>query len=335
MREFWVSSGHHFTRRTEGGGLGVTNELLLAYLARPELVPPEEACEAERSLHARLLADPRAPVSDAEIAAVADEDARENWRFMIGFRDRLIAAPSIEAAYLDMVRSGVSLPPIFLNQLVHLILRNALDDCDDPYVLRAAELFFRPQRVSFKDKAVLLADLELIEEFEGGGAQSPLVAMLGKEAVSELDVLDDGNYWTYWSRSDAHTMALNIGSNPKSRLGLARAIEAFVGHLLNVAVEVEPLGSVEDHHWRWFVGLDAEGTAIGNAIWNGEELDALAASRLLGLYRLTFSDQSAVLHEVAGHPVYLLLGMSEDKVVRFKPQNLVVGLPLKATAGAS
>jgi hypothetical protein len=87
MREFWVSSGHHFTRRTEGGGLGVTNELLLAYLARPELLPPEEACDAERGLHARLLADPRAPVSEAEIAAITDEDARENWQFMIAFRD--------------------------------------------------------------------------------------------------------------------------------------------------------------------------------------------------------------------------------------------------------
>ena len=41
MREFWVSSGHHLTGRTEGGGLAVTDELLLAYLARPELMPPD------------------------------------------------------------------------------------------------------------------------------------------------------------------------------------------------------------------------------------------------------------------------------------------------------
>ncbi|WP_204325141.1 DUF6352 family protein, partial [Stenotrophomonas maltophilia] len=55
-REFWVSSGHHMTRRVAGGGLGVTDELILAYLARPELVPPEEACAAERALHASLMA---------------------------------------------------------------------------------------------------------------------------------------------------------------------------------------------------------------------------------------------------------------------------------------
>jgi hypothetical protein len=87
--------------------------------------------------------------------------------------------------------------------------------------------------------------------------------MLGKGVVSELDILDDGNSWTYWSRSDAHTMALNMGSNPKSRQGFCRAIEAFIRHLLNVEVTVEPLSAVEDHNWRWFVGLDAEGTSIG------------------------------------------------------------------------
>ena len=42
MREFWVSSGHHLTRRSDGGGLAVTDELILAYVARPELMPPAE-----------------------------------------------------------------------------------------------------------------------------------------------------------------------------------------------------------------------------------------------------------------------------------------------------
>ncbi len=46
VKEFWVSSGHHMTSRTEGGGLAVTDEMILAYLARPELVPPPEACAA-------------------------------------------------------------------------------------------------------------------------------------------------------------------------------------------------------------------------------------------------------------------------------------------------
>jgi hypothetical protein len=335
MREFWVSSGHHLTQRTEGGGLAVTDELVLAYLARPELVPPAEACEAERTLHASLMAAPRRPVVAAEVAAIADADARENWAFMVRFRDELLRAPSIEAAYLRQVRQGArDVPPLFLNQLVHLILRNALEGCDDPYVLRAAELFFRPQRVSFHDGSALLADAEVIEQHELGRSQSPLVAMLGKEPAAELDVLEDGNAWTYWSRSDAHTMVLNIGSNPRSREGLARAIEAWVGHLLNVEAHVQPLDRIEDRDWRWFVGLDAEATQIGNALWSGESEDD-AQSRVLALFRLTFPDQTHVEPRAAGYPVYLLLAMTADKIVRMKPQNLIMGLPLAAGAQAA
>jgi hypothetical protein len=336
MREFWVSSGHHLTRRTEGGGLAVTDELLLAYLARPELVPPPEACEAERALHASLMQQPWRPVPSSAVKAIADEDARENWGFMLAFRDRLLASPTIEAAYLSLVRrSAVPLPPLFLNQLVHLILRNALDDCEDPYVLRAAELFFRPQRASFHDGTVLLADAEVIEEHELGKTQSPLVAMLGKEPASELDVLDDGNAWTYWSRSDAHAMVLNIGTNPRSREGLARVTEVWVRHLLNVEASVEPVERVEDRDWRWFVGLDAEATRIGNALWNGEGPDPEAASRMLAIFRLRFPKGTPVEPRAEGRPVYLLLAMTPDKIVRVKPQNLVTGLPLKAGAKAA
>ena len=63
MREFWVSSGHHLTQRADHGGLIATPELIMAYLARPELAPPEEACGAERALHAALLLDPMRAVN--------------------------------------------------------------------------------------------------------------------------------------------------------------------------------------------------------------------------------------------------------------------------------
>ena len=38
---------------------------------------------------------------------------------------------------------------------------------------------------------------------------------------------------------------------------------------------------------------------------------------------------------MAGIPVYLLLAMSEDRHVRMKPQNLIVGLPVAADARAA
>jgi len=339
MREFWVASGHHLTRRADHGGLVATPELIMAYLARPELMPPADACEAERNLHAGLLADPLRPVSREDIAALADADGRENWTFMMNFRDRLIAAPSLEAVYTTLARNGAGdLPPIFLSQLCHLVLRNALEGCDDPYTLRAAELFYRSQRATMHDGALLLADAEIVEaqqHAQDDKHSSPLTALLQPKAFGEMDVMDDENAWTYWSRSDAHAMVMNIGGNPKARAGLCRVIERWVAHLLGVVVKVETVASIVDRDWRWFVGLDSEGTRIGNALWNGVALDGSAAEHIVALMRLTIGDASLLDERVGTRPVYLILAMAADRVVRLKPQNLVVGLPLLSTANVA
>lgn len=340
MREFWVASGHHLTRRADHGGLIATPELIMAYLARPELMPPDDACEAERHLHASLLADPLRSVSKADIAALADPDARENWTFMMNFRDRLVAASSIEAVYVNLARNGAGdLPPIFVSQLCHLILRNALEGCDDPYMLRAAELFYRGQQAALHEGTLLLADAEIVEgqqHAEHDLHSSPLTAMLAPpKAFGEMDVMDDENAWTYWSRSDAHAMVMNIGGNPKARAGLCRVIERWIAHLLGVAVSVETVPGIEDRDWRWFVGLDSEGTKMGNALWNGTRVDTNAAERVVALMRLTFADTRLVDERVGCKPVYLILAMGADKMVRLKPQNLVVGLPLGPKANVA
>jgi Family of unknown function (DUF6352) len=339
MREFWVASGHHLTLRADHGGLVATPELIMAYLARPELLPPSEACDAERHLHASLLADPLRPVSGADIAALADADARENWAFMMNFRDRLMAAPSLEAVYVALARKGGGdLPPIFLSQLCHLILRNALEGCEDPYTLRAAELFYRSQLAAVHDGTLLLADAEVIEAEQHAPHDihsSPLTAMLQPKAFGEMDIMDDENAWTYWSRSDAHAMVMNLGGNPKARAGLCSVIERWIGHLLGVTVNVETIASIEDRDWRWFVGLGSEATRIGNALWRGERLEGNVAERIVALMRLNFEDARLVDERVGNKPVYLILAMGADKVVRLKPQNLIVGLPLATTANVA
>ena len=339
MREFWVASGHHLTLRADHGGLVATPELIMAYLARPELLPPSEACDAERHLHASLLADPLRPVSGADIAALADADARENWAFMMNFRDRLMAAPSLEAVYVALARKGGGdLPPIFLSQLCHLILRNALEGCEDPYTLRAAELFYRNQMAAVHDGTLLLADAEVIEAEQHAQHDihsSPLTAMLQPKAFGEMDIMDDENAWTYWSRSDAHAMVMNLGGNPKARAGLCSVIERWIGHLLGVTVNVETIASIEDRDWRWFVGLDSEATRIGNALWRGERLEGNVAERIVALMRLNFEDTRLVDERVGNKPVYLILAMGADKIVRLKPQNLIAGLPLAAAANVA
>jgi hypothetical protein len=256
---------------------------------------------------------------------------------MMSFRDRLIAAPSLEAVYVALARKGAGdLPPIFLSQLCHLILRNALEGCDDPYILRAAELFYRSQLAALHDGTLLLADAEVIEAEQQAQHDlhaSPLTAMLQQpKSFGEMDVMDDENAWTYWSRSDAHAMAMNLGGNAKARAALCRVIERWISHLLGVTVGVETIASIEDRDWRWFVGLDSEATRIGNALWRGERLEGSVAERIVALMRLTFEDARLVDERVGDKPVYLILAMGADKVVRLKPQNLVAGLPLAATA---
>ena len=339
MREFWVASGHHLTHRADHGGLVATPELIMAYLARPELMPPADACEAERNLHASLLADPLRPVSKVDIAALTDADARENWTFMVNFRDRLMAAPSLEALYTALARTGAGdLPPLFLSQLCHLILRNALEGCEDPYTLRAAELFYRNQRAAVHDGALLLADAEVVEAQQHAQHDmhsSPLTALLQPSAFGDMDVMDDENAWTYWSRSDAHAMVMNIGGNAKAREGFCRVIERWVGHLLGVTISVESVASIDDGDWRWFVGLDSEGTRIGNSLWNGAALDDNSAERIVALMRLTIEDARLADERVGTRPVYLILAMGEDKVVRLKPQNLIAGLPFAPSANVA
>src|SRR5262249_27671691 len=175
MRDFWITCGYHLLDHDASGGLVVTAEFLKAYFARPELMPPDDACEVERRLHRELRADPRRAVAAAEVGAIADADARENWQFVLAFRDVLLRQPTLEAAYLALVRSGsVNLPPLFLNQLVHVILRSALDGCEDPFVLRAAELFFRPQRIVPHERSLLLGDEEVI----GGPSPTAVLSLL-------------------------------------------------------------------------------------------------------------------------------------------------------------
>jgi uncharacterized protein DUF6352 len=329
MKDFWLSCGHHLLDRDGGGGLLVTDEFLKVYLARPELAPPPEAGPVERTMHAALLADPRREVAASDIAAIEDEDARENWQLMIEFRDHLLAHKTLEAAYAALARQGTGrTPPLFLNQLVHVILRNALDGCDDPYVLRAAELFFREQRMTVHDGCLIAADDETIAGI-GETPLSPLVSMLGLPAAAEIDILTDENADAYWQRSDRFDMALDLTAGRRGLGALGEVISRWISHTLGVDVDVEPLTELQDANLAWYVGLDAQGTKIGDALWQGDELDETTRARVVGLYRLNFRDPDMVTDQVKGEAVYLILAMNADKVLRMKPQNLLTGLPIR------
>jgi Family of unknown function (DUF6352) len=329
MNDFWISSGHHLLDRGEDGGLYVTDEFLKLYLARPELLPPAEACAAERRLHAALLANPRLPVSTSDIEAIADPDARENWKLLVGFRDHLLRHKTLEAAFIQLVRNGFgAIPPLFINQLMHVILRNALDGVDDARVLRAAELFFRTQRVTLHDGSLIAADEEII-----GGVSatpvSPLVSMLGIPPEANIDIINGANADSYWNRSDQFDMALDLTAGRDGLGALASVMKRWIAHLLGIDVDIEALAELQDVNLAWYVGLDADATKIGDMLWSGEDLDEATMGRVVGLFRLNFRDPAVMNDNIRGEPVYLILAMSTDKTIHMKPQNLLTGLPVR------
>jgi hypothetical protein len=329
MKDFWFSCGHHLLDRDEGGGLVVTDEFLKVYLARPELVPPPDACAVERTLHAALLANPRMAVASSDIAAIADADARENWQLLIEFRDYLLRHKTLEAAYVDLVRNGVGhFPLLFVNQLVHVILRNALDGVTDPRVLRAGEMLFRTQRVTWHEGSLIAADEETIGGINTAPV-SPLVSMLGIPAEADIEVVNDENAESYWARSDQFDMALDLTAGHEGLDALAQAMRLWIAHVLGIDVEIEALKELNDVTLTWYVGLDADATKIGDMLWHDEDIDEATMSRVVGLFRLTFRDPSLMIDNVRGEPVYMILAMDQDKIIRMKPQNLVAGLPIR------
>jgi hypothetical protein len=332
-RDFWVSCGHHLLDRGEDGGLVVTDEFLKAYLARPEMAPPSDACAAERVMHRALLSDPRQRVVPAQLAAIADEDARENWTYLISWRDHVLSHATLEAAYVAIVRHDLKFPPIFLDQLVHVILRNMLDDCGDPFVLRAAELFFRPQKLLLHEGSLLAADAETVSGWTPR-SPPPLVAMLGLHTPG-IDVLSTTNASSYWERSESFDMALDLTAGRRGLAALGDVVTLWVQHLLAVDVRVEPVVELRDVTLTWYVGLDSTATRIGDALWNGAELDRATQDLVVGLYRLTFSDGSEIIEAAREAPTYLIAAGSPDGILRLKPQNLIMGLPLLRSKGAA
>jgi hypothetical protein len=332
VADFWQSCGYNRLRKGADGRLVVTDDYLRLYYARPELAPVAESCPAERALHSSLLRNPRSSVTEAEIAALADPDARENYRVFLRFRGRLLAAETLEACYFDLFRGDIAVPPDFIHHTAQVILRGILNGANDGLEARAAELFFRKQRVSISDGAIMLADDETVEMHASGGSFGDLGRLL-KEGHTpprtiELDVLDEASAGRYFERDERHDTVLNLNQGRPGCLALARVLERWIAHFHGVRAAVKPVREIPEEDWVWHVGLDAEATAMLNEIYNGGEVDEERMKRVIGLFRVDFRDPIVMQPEVAGAPVFLGLVAAADGTLRMKPQNVLMNLPL-------
>jgi hypothetical protein len=293
--------------------------------------PVEESDEAELRLHAALMEAPRKTVLETDIAAIADADVQHNYRVILRFRDRLLEAGTVEGCYMGLFKAPIDIPPMFVDQLVHVILRNILDGADDPLQPRAAEIFFREQQATIQEGHALLADRETVEMHASGNRYGSIGRLIveaqGDLAKVDLDVLDRANAALYWERESRHDTVISVTYGRPALDALCRVIEAWVFHFLSLKVHVKPLRQIDEPKWAWHVGLDAESSAILNDLWSGSGVEQERMRNLLAIFALQFDDPSAMRADIQGRTVYLALSC-EEGVVKMKPQNLLTSLPL-------
>jgi len=333
MPDFWRACGYRLLTTGTDGRLTLTDDFLRASLLRPELAPVPESCAAELALHDTLMTAPRTAVGDAELAALADPDIRENYAIWLRFRGRLTAVPSLEAAYTALFKEGVDVPPLMVQQLTEVLLRHLLGEGADPMQARAAEMLFRPQRIAVReDGAVMSADELTVELHSTTGGFGSLGELLQQNRVPtrtvDLDVLDETNAATYWERDERHDLAISLNRGRPALTALCRVLERWIAHFLGVEVGIEPKREIDDKRWVWHVGLDAEASGLLNDLYNRADVDEERMGRLLCLFELTFRNPADMRPAIAGRPVYLAMAMDPDSRLKLKPQNLLLNLPL-------
>jgi len=330
-----------------GRWLAPADDFFRPMLALAELAPVDDSCADERRLHERLGAAPMLAVDASQLAAIADADARENWGVFLAFRDAVVAAGSLEAYYLRLVRGGpITVPPAFIDAVVAAIVARLVDGAS-AIERRAAQLLHRTQRVAVREGRVLCADRDAADRASAMSSGVDLVRQLiagAGDDRSALPVLAASNAREFDTAADPFAFVLDLSHEIANDLGhglsftmarsdsgmtaLAHVLERWIAHFLDVATTIRPLQRIDDPAWRWHVGLDAEATALLNDLYRGDAPDDDRLQRLIGLFRLDFADPLEMRADVAGKPVYLGLAMTAEQTLKLKPQNLLINLPL-------
>ena len=334
MPDFWPACGFSLLTQGGDGRLTVTDAFLRNYLTRPELSPIAESSRNELALHDALLGNPRLVVTSATLANVEDVDARENYGIWLRFRARLLAANSLESAYVGLFHGdGVDVPPLFVDELTQVLLRHILTDAATPMEARVAEMLYRPQKVAVTDDGtVMAADEATVELFATTAGFGSLGELLVKNEVParsiDLDVLNADNAAQYWERDERHDFSVSLNRGQPALDALTRVLEKWIRHFLAVDVKIFQERAVDDEHWVWHVGLDAEASGLLNDLYNRADIDDERMRRLLCLFRLEFADPAVMRPAIKGRPVYLAMAMDGEQRLRLKPQNLLLNLPL-------
>ena len=201
--------------------------------------------------------------------------------------------------------------------------RNILDGVTDPLQVRAAELLFRDQVVTLDDGRIMVADHATVQ------LQIGMQKLQGDDNAGNetaIDILATETADEYWPRSDQFNTSVDMAFTQPALDGLARVMEKWVSHFLSLNARITPMLQIEDESWAWHLGLDAQATSILNDLYQGKDVDDTRLRQILCLFKL--EADSGFAPEMQGKPIYMGLAMDATGVVRFKPQNLLMNLPL-------
>ena len=322
--DFWLTSGWHLLDHNNDGHLVPTEDFMRAYFYRPEVSPIEESCDAETNLHKKLVDKPFALVEKNELNLIKDKDVIFNYEVILKFRDFLSKYPTLDAAYLAIARGqSVNFPPLFVDQMVQIILRNILNETPYPLQVRASEIFFRTQVVTIAEDEIMVADettVQLQAEKKITKANDP------KQLEVDIDILRESSADNYWDRSDKFDTSIDLAYTKPGLDALARVIEKWIHHFLSIEASIKPMQKIEDEKWSWHLGLDSNSNNILNDLYHGLDVDEERLKQILCLFQLD-TDQGFV-KEMNDKPVYIGLAMNENSKIQFKPQNILTNLPL-------
>ena len=330
----WPTCGYTLLSQNDAGHLVVTDDFLRFLLERPELAPIPSSCAEEVALHHSLVAQPRLEVTAQTLEKLADKDAAENYAVWLCFRQRITALPTLEASYLALFKGeGVDVPPLLVQHITHILLRHILGQAPTAMQARAAEMLMHPQKITvLEDGAVMAADDETVERHATHGGFGSIGELLKQGGIKlrsvDLDVLNDDNQEAYWPRSESFDWVVSLNQGQPALSALCEVMAQWVQHFLGVQVRIQTEREINDDHWVWHVGLDAQASGVLNDLYQGKEVDADRMARLLCLFKLEFVEPNDMLAEVRGKPVYLAMAVDANQRLKLKPQNLLLNLPL-------
>ncbi len=245
----------------------------------------------------------------------------------------------------------IHLPPLFIDLVVQAIVCHLLGGTDDAWAWRAAELLFRRQRITVQNGRVLAGDSETLDRLQANGGLGEMGRLLMEAGAPlkavDVRVLHNDNAAQYFAQREGlgrysflldmtheiqnqlpHGLVLNMVNARSGLKALSGVLARWVQHFLGVAVQITPVQKVDDPAWRWHVGLDATATALLNDLYQGKVLDDQRQQQLISLFTLHFDDPQEMRADVRGKPVYLGLAMDAQGLLKLKPQNLLLNLPL-------